>query len=67
MDRVWKTALAAAMITACLAAMAGSALAKGMAGARDASFGKDGKVKKVLVGSGNEAKIKQAVEAALGE
>jgi peroxiredoxin len=30
-------------------------------------IGKDGKVKKVVVGSGNEAKIKQAVEAALGE
>jgi peroxiredoxin len=30
-------------------------------------IGKDGKVKKVLVGSGNEAKIKQAVEAALAE
>lgn len=44
MDRVWRTALAAAMIAACLAAMAGSAMAKGMAGARDASFGKDGKV-----------------------
>ncbi|MBS1844871.1 MAG: hypothetical protein JST53_10685, partial [Actinobacteria bacterium] len=44
MDRVWRTALAAAMIAACLAAMAGSALAKGTAGARDATFGKDGKV-----------------------
>lgn len=44
MDRVWRTALAAAMIAACLAAMAGSALAKGRAGERDASFGKDGKV-----------------------
>ena len=44
MDRVWKTALAAVMIVACLAAMAGSALAKGMGGERDASFGKDGKV-----------------------
>jgi uncharacterized delta-60 repeat protein len=44
MDRVWKTALAAAMIVACLAAMAGSALAKGRAGERDAGFGKDGKV-----------------------
>src|SRR5271156_5921345 len=46
MDRVWKTALAAAMIAACLAAMAGSASAKPAyrAGERDASFGKDGKV-----------------------
>jgi uncharacterized delta-60 repeat protein len=44
MDRVWKTALAAAMIAACLAAMAGSAVAAGRAGERDASFGKDGKV-----------------------
>lgn len=46
MNRVWRTALAAAMIVACLAAMAGSALAKpaGRAGERDASFGKDGKV-----------------------
>ncbi len=44
MDRVWRTALAAAMIAACLAAMAGSALAKGRAGQRDARFGKDGKV-----------------------
>jgi uncharacterized delta-60 repeat protein len=46
MDRVWKTALAAAMIAACLAAMAGSALGKpiGRAGERDASFGRDGKV-----------------------
>jgi uncharacterized delta-60 repeat protein len=44
MDRVWRTALAAAMIAACLAAMAGSAMAKGTAGARDATFGKDGKV-----------------------
>jgi uncharacterized delta-60 repeat protein len=46
MDRVWKTALAAAMICACLAAMAGGALAKsaGRAGQRDASFGKGGKV-----------------------
>ena len=44
MDRVWKTALAAAMIAACLAAMAGGALAKGRAGERDASFGKGGKV-----------------------
>jgi len=44
MDRVWKAALAAAMIVACLAAMAGSAMARGTAGARDASFGKDGKV-----------------------
>ncbi|MBS1892843.1 MAG: hypothetical protein JST59_16230 [Actinobacteria bacterium] len=44
MDRVWRTALAAAMIAACLAAMAGSALAKGRAGERDASFGTDGKV-----------------------
>jgi uncharacterized delta-60 repeat protein len=46
MDRVWRTALAAAMIAACLAAMAGSALAAptGRAGERDASFGKDGKV-----------------------
>ena len=46
MDRVWRTALAAAMIVACLAAMAGSASAKpaGRAGERDASFGKDGKV-----------------------
>ena len=30
-------------------------------------IGKDGKVRKVFIGSGNEAKIKQAVEAALGE
>jgi thiol-disulfide isomerase/thioredoxin len=30
-------------------------------------IGKDGKVKKVFVGSGNEAKIKAAVEAGLGE
>jgi uncharacterized delta-60 repeat protein len=46
MDRVWKTALAAAMICACLAALAASAMAKpaGRAGERDASFGKDGKV-----------------------
>jgi uncharacterized delta-60 repeat protein len=46
MDRVWKTALAAAMIAACLAAMAAGAMAKpvGRAGERDASFGKDGKV-----------------------
>jgi uncharacterized delta-60 repeat protein len=46
MDRVWRTALAAAMICACLAAMADSALAKsaGRAGERDASFGKGGKV-----------------------
>jgi uncharacterized delta-60 repeat protein len=46
MDRVWRTALAAAMIAACLAAMAGSALARPAirAGARDTSFGKGGKV-----------------------
>jgi uncharacterized delta-60 repeat protein len=46
MDRVWRTALAAAMIAACLAAMAGGASAKstGRAGARDVSFGKGGKV-----------------------
>jgi uncharacterized delta-60 repeat protein len=44
MDRVWRTALAAAMIAACLAVMAGSALAKPAAGARDTSFGKGGKV-----------------------
>jgi peroxiredoxin len=30
-------------------------------------IGKDGKVKKVFIGSGNEAKIRAAVEAALGE
>lgn len=30
-------------------------------------IGKDGKVKKVFVGSGNEAKIRQAVESALNE
>lgn len=30
-------------------------------------IGKDGKIKKVFVGSGNEAKIKQAVESALTE
>jgi uncharacterized delta-60 repeat protein len=55
MDRVWKTALAAAMICVCLAAMAGSALAKpagkpkstkgkNAAGRLDQSFGKGGKV-----------------------
>jgi uncharacterized delta-60 repeat protein len=46
MDRVWKTALAAAMIAACLAAMAAGAMASpaGRPGERDASFGKDGKV-----------------------
>jgi uncharacterized delta-60 repeat protein len=46
MDRVWKTALAAAMVAACLVAMAASAMASPAvrAGERDASFGKDGKV-----------------------
>jgi uncharacterized delta-60 repeat protein len=54
MERVWKTALAAAMICACLAAIVGTATAAqpasptaapaGRAGERDASFGKDGKV-----------------------
>jgi uncharacterized delta-60 repeat protein len=58
MDRVWKTALAAAMIAACLAAMAGGAWAKPTskpptetgkrakadAGELDSSFGKGGKV-----------------------
>src|SRR6202012_2410999 len=45
MNRVWRTALAAAMIAAFLSAMAGRAPAKpaGRAGGRDASFGKDGK------------------------
>jgi uncharacterized delta-60 repeat protein len=57
MDRVWKTALAAAMICACLAALAGGALAKPAAkptkgakgkgttaGQLDPTFGKGGKV-----------------------
>jgi uncharacterized delta-60 repeat protein len=55
MDRVWRTALAAAMIAACLAAMAGGALAKpagkpkakakgAVAGRLDKSFGQGGKV-----------------------
>jgi uncharacterized delta-60 repeat protein len=44
MDRVWRTALAAAMIAAFMAAMAGSALAKTKAGQLDPSFGKGGKV-----------------------
>jgi uncharacterized delta-60 repeat protein len=58
MDRVWRTALAAAMIAACLAAMAGGALAKPAskpptnknkqakteAGQLDPTFGKEGKV-----------------------
>jgi uncharacterized delta-60 repeat protein len=44
MDRVWRTALAAAMVAACLAAMAGSALARPAGGQRDTSFGKGGKV-----------------------
>jgi uncharacterized delta-60 repeat protein len=55
MDRVWRTALAAAMIAACLAAMAGAALAKPASkppankskqaeAGLDPSFGKGGKV-----------------------
>jgi uncharacterized delta-60 repeat protein len=56
MDRVWRTALAAAMVCACLAAMASAAVAKpagvptkaksakGVGGRLDQSFGRGGKV-----------------------